>query len=101
MTGTLKEWTIVPKLGAVSCPTLILNGAEDEVQDSCVAPLFHGIRRARWVTLGSSSHMAFWEEPEKYFQIVGDFLADMGLESRPEAQGIVARWFSNPWRSLF
>ena len=45
--------------------------------------------------------MAFWEEPEKYFQIVGDFLADMGLESRPEAQGIVARWFSNPWRSLF
>ena len=101
MTGTLKDWTIVPKLGAVSCPTLILNGADDEVQDSCVAPLFHGIKRARWVTLGSSSHMAFWEEPEKYFQIVGDFLADTGPESRAEARGIVARWSFNPWNSLF
>jgi len=101
MTGTLKDWTIVPKLGAVSCPTLILNGTDDEVQDSCVAPLFHGIKRARWVTLGSSSHMAFWEEPEKYFQIVGDFLADTGPGSRAEAQGIVARWFFNPWNSLF
>jgi hypothetical protein len=80
---------------------LILNGADDEVQDSCVAPLFHGIKRARWVTLGSSSHMAFWEEPAKYFQIVGDFLADSGLEGDMEAQGIVARWFCNPWASLF
>jgi pimeloyl-ACP methyl ester carboxylesterase len=66
MTGMLKDWSI-PKLGAVSCPTLILNGVDDEVPDSCVAPLFYGIKRTRWVTLASSSHMAFWEEPAKYF----------------------------------
>jgi len=100
VTGTLKDWSIIPKLGAVSCPTLIINGADDEVQDSCVAPLFHGIKRARWVTFGSSSHMAFWEEPEKYLHVVGDFLCDSGLESAPQAQGIVARWFCNSWLSL-
>ena len=86
MTGILKDWSIIPKLGAVSCPTLILNGADDEVPDSCVAPLFNGIKRARWVTLGSSSHMAFWEEPAKYFQIVGEFLTDAGLEGSVDAQ---------------
>jgi len=76
ITGTLKDWSVIPKLGAVPCPTLIINGADDEVTDSCVAPLFHGIKRARWVTFGSSSHMAFWEEPAKYLQIVSDFLTD-------------------------
>jgi pimeloyl-ACP methyl ester carboxylesterase len=100
MTGMLKDWSIIPKLGTVSCPTLILNGADDEVPDSCVAPLFYGIKRARWVTLGSSSHMAFWEEPAKYFQIVSDFLTDVGLEGSVDAQGTVARWFGKPWPSL-
>ncbi|KAI0262673.1 proline-specific peptidase [Russula aff. rugulosa BPL654] len=100
MTGMLKDWSIIPKLGTVSCPTLILNGADDEVPDSCVAPLFYGIKRARWVTLGSSSHMAFWEEPAKYFQTVSDFLTDVGLEGSVDAQGTVARWFGKPWPSL-
>ncbi|KAH8985387.1 Alpha/Beta hydrolase protein [Lactarius akahatsu] len=61
MTGVLKDWSVSPKLGKVSCPTLIISGADDAVQDSCVAPLFYGIEKAKWVTLGSSSHMAFWE----------------------------------------
>jgi pimeloyl-ACP methyl ester carboxylesterase len=88
MTGTLKDWSVVPKLGNVSCPTLIINGADDEVQDSCVAPLFYGIKKAKWVTLCSSSHMPFWEEPEKYFGILGEFLADSGLENGAEVQEV-------------
>ncbi|KAH9031043.1 hypothetical protein EDB85DRAFT_2146382 [Lactarius pseudohatsudake] len=58
MRGVLKDWSVNPKLCKVSCPTLIINGADDAVQDSCVAPLFYGIEKAKWVTLGS---MAFWE----------------------------------------
>ncbi|KAH9051349.1 Alpha/Beta hydrolase protein [Lactarius deliciosus] len=61
MTGVLKDWSVNPKLGKVSWPTLIINGADDAVQDCSVAPLFYGIEKAKWVTLGSSSHMAFWE----------------------------------------
>ena len=42
MTGMLKGWSVVVlKLGNVTCPTLIINGADDEVQESCVAPLFY------------------------------------------------------------
>lgn len=62
MTGMFKDWSVIPTLGAVSCPTLFLNGDDDEVPDS---RLFYGIERASWVTLGSSSSMAFWEEPAR------------------------------------
>jgi hypothetical protein len=46
-----------------------------------VAPLFYGIKKAKWVTLGKSSHVPFWEEPEKYFGILGNFLIDSGLRN--------------------
>ncbi|KAH8985241.1 hypothetical protein EDB86DRAFT_2959660 [Lactarius hatsudake] len=51
MTGVLKDWSAIPKLGKVSCPTLIINGADDAVRDSSVAPLFYGIEKAKWITL--------------------------------------------------
>ena len=86
MTCTLKDWSVIRKLGNVSCPTLIINGADDEVRDSCVAPLFYGIKKAKRVTLSSSSHMSFWEEPEKYFGNLGNFLADSVLENGAEAE---------------
>jgi len=49
MTGVLNDWSVIPKLGKVSCPTLIINGVDDEVQDSCVAPLFYGVKKAKWI----------------------------------------------------
>ncbi len=32
--------------------------------------------------------MAFWEEPEKYFSILGNLLADSGLGNGAEAQEV-------------
>ncbi|KAI0299993.1 proline-specific peptidase [Multifurca ochricompacta] len=90
MTGSLKDWSVIPLLGSVKCPTLVINGVDDEVPDICVEPLFHGIKNARWVTFGASSHMPFWEEPEKYTRIVGDFLTDAG---GIRAQSLIARIF--------
>lgn len=55
-------------------PTLITNGIEDEAQDECVRPFFEKIPHAKWVQFAKSSHMAFYEEPERYFGILGEFL---------------------------
>ncbi|KAH9030602.1 hypothetical protein EDB83DRAFT_2525987 [Lactarius deliciosus] len=74
MTGVLKDWSVNPKLGKVSWPTLIINGADDAVQDCSVAPLFYGIEKAKW--------------PEKYFGILGDFLADANLGNGAETQEV-------------
>lgn len=34
---------------------LITNGTDDKHKDSCVAPLFLGIKKVKWVTVGKSS----------------------------------------------
>ncbi|KAI5114837.1 hypothetical protein M0805_001811, partial [Coniferiporia weirii] len=57
ITGSLKEWTIIPELHRISVPTLILNGRYDEAQDACVEPFFWRIPRAKWYTFPESSHM--------------------------------------------
>ena len=73
--GTLKDWSVVDRLHAITCPTLIINGVDDEAQDECVAPFFEGIPKAKWVQLAKSSHMPFYEEPERYFEVISKFLS--------------------------
>ena len=87
-TSTLKDWSVIHKLGNVSRPTLIINDADDEVQDPSVPPLFYGIKKAKRATLGSSSHMPFWEELDKYFGILDEFLTDSGLENGADTQQV-------------
>ncbi|KAI0318464.1 proline-specific peptidase [Amylostereum chailletii] len=72
--GTLKTWTVLDKIHTIACPTLVINGADDEAQDECVGPFFEKINTAKWVQFAKSSHMPFFEERERYFQVVADFL---------------------------
>ncbi|PSR72908.1 hypothetical protein PHLCEN_2v11211 [Hermanssonia centrifuga] len=44
------------------------------VQDICVSPLFDNIPKVKWVQMGESSHLSFFEEPERYFKVVSQFL---------------------------
>lgn len=74
ITGSLRTWSVISSLSSISCPTLVLNGAYDEVQDSCVAPFFEHIPRVKWCVLAESSHMGQYEERNRYMQIVRDFL---------------------------
>ncbi|KAI0030666.1 proline-specific peptidase [Vararia minispora EC-137] len=76
VTGTLKEWSILDSLHLIATPTLIINGADDTCQDSCVGPIFHKIRKAKWVQFAKSGHTPFWDEQERYMQVVGDWLCD-------------------------
>lgn len=55
-------------------PTLLLNGEDDEAQDVGTSPFFVKIARVKWTKFAHSAHMAFYEEPDRYFAVVGDFL---------------------------
>jgi len=39
-----------------------------------VKPFFDKIEKVKWVTLEASSHTPFFEEPDRYMGIVGEFL---------------------------
>jgi len=74
-TGNLKDWTIIEDLPNIQVETFILHGRYDQVQDVAVIPFFERIPRVRWVTLENSSHVGFFEERERYMELMGGFLA--------------------------
>jgi proline-specific peptidase len=74
ITGTLKNWDITSRLGEIQVPTLITAGRHDEFTPRQAQALSSGIQGSELVTFENSSHMQFVEEPDRYFQVVGDFL---------------------------
>lgn len=74
VTGSLKDWSVVNECEKIAVPTLLINGEHDEAQDICVAPFFRGISKCKWVTVQGAGHMPNAEFPEKYGEIVTDFL---------------------------
>jgi proline-specific peptidase len=74
VTGTLKDWDVIERLGAIRVPTLITSGRYDECTPALVEPLHRGIAGSEWVLFEESSHMAYLEEPERYLDVVGGFL---------------------------
>jgi proline-specific peptidase len=80
-TGTLKEWDIVDRLGEIHVPTLITSGRYDEATPAISETLHSGIPNSERVMFEHSSHMSHAEEPEKYAEVLGQFLNR--IESQP------------------
>ncbi len=73
--GTLRDWSVVGRLGAISVPTLVLSGHYDEATPATVAPFVEEIPGAQWTLFDESSHMPFVEEPARYLEVVNEFLS--------------------------
>ena len=74
--GSLRNWTVVDKVSAITAPTLLLSGRHDEATPATVQPFFDNIPDARWTVFGESSHMPFVEEPDLYRATVEAFLLE-------------------------
>ena len=72
--GPLKTWDVTDIVLNISQPTLVINGRWDMAQDNVVAPFVQNIPNVKWVKFEESSHMPYWEESDRYLQVVGDFL---------------------------
>ncbi|XWW99997.1 hypothetical protein V2A60_008013 [Cordyceps javanica] len=75
ITGSLRNWNIVPQLHKIAVPTLLINGAEDEAQDVAMQPFFDYMPHVKWVTLDKAAHFSHVDQREKHMQHVGAFLA--------------------------
>jgi proline-specific peptidase len=72
--GTLKEWDIRDRLGEIDVPTLVTSGRHDECTPMQAEIVHRGIRGSEWVVFEDSSHMQFVEEPDRYVDVLDDFL---------------------------
>ncbi|TFK62407.1 proline-specific peptidase [Pluteus cervinus] len=72
--GTQHNWSIVDILHQIRCPTLLIGSAQDTVQPEAVVPWWTRVPKIKWVNLEHSSHLPHFEEPDRYFDVVIDFL---------------------------
>ncbi|MBI5160087.1 MAG: proline iminopeptidase-family hydrolase [Micrococcales bacterium] len=74
--GTLRDWTIVDRLGAITVPTLVVAGEFDEATPATWTPYLEGIPGARSHLFAGASHCTHLEQPETFRRVIGEFLAD-------------------------
>jgi proline iminopeptidase len=72
--GNLSDWDRVDRLHEIRVPTLITVGAHDELTPACSEQIHERIPGSRLVVFADGSHMTFWEETERYLQVMDDFL---------------------------
>ncbi len=73
--GTLKTWDVRDQLGKIHAPTLVTSGRYDEATPAIAETVRNGISGSEWVVFENSAHMAHAEEPERYMQVLGDFIS--------------------------
>jgi len=72
--GSLRDWTIVDRLGLIDVPTLVISGEYDEAAPATVRPYAEGIADVRWEILENCSHLPQIEDPVRFNTLVGEFL---------------------------
>lgn len=63
------------RLGRIAAPTLVLHGTDDGVVDVRNGDLLAGrIRHARLELFPACGHLFFWEQPDRFVELVREFL---------------------------
>jgi proline-specific peptidase len=75
VTGLLKDWDIVGRLGEIEVSTLVMSGRHDEATPTIAETVHNGIAGSEWVLFEESSHMCHAEERERCMEVVGEFLS--------------------------
>ncbi|KAI1317247.1 proline-specific peptidase [Xylariaceae sp. FL0255] len=76
--GSLKTWTVISRLSAITSPVLVYNGECDTSHDVAQVPFFNLIPRVRWITSSGAGHMCHLAKNElrqTVLEVVGRFLS--------------------------
>jgi len=71
---TLANWTIIDRLPSITIPTLVVNGAEDFIQDFVIQPFLEKMPKVTYHKFQNSSHTPFFEERQSFMALVNQFL---------------------------
>jgi proline-specific peptidase len=73
VTGTLRDWSVVDRLGEIRVPTLVVSGEHDEATPAINRTVSEGIPGAQSVIYPGASHMAHVEDPAGYIRLLDEF----------------------------
>ena len=75
LNADLAKYDMWPLLPTFKMPTLVITGRYDmNVAPSTAWKIHNAIPGSRWEAFEHSGHLPYFEEPEKFVQVVGDFL---------------------------
>ena len=72
--GTIRSWDVFDRLTEISLPTLVVAGRYDECAHEHMWDMHQRIADSRFELFESSSHMPFIEEPQRFDDVMRDFL---------------------------
>ncbi len=72
--GNIRYWNITDELHKIRVPALMTSGRYDEVSPKEAKNISRKIRGSKLVIFPRSSHLPFWEERERYIEVVRNFL---------------------------
>jgi proline-specific peptidase len=75
VTGTLKDWDIMDRLGEIQVPTLLVGGRYDECRPGHLEAMHSRIAGSQLHIIEDASHLCFAEQPEAFTSLVNAFLA--------------------------
>ncbi|MEU9191467.1 proline iminopeptidase-family hydrolase [Streptomyces sp. NPDC048484] len=72
--GTLRDWSVLDCIADISVPSLLISGRYDEATPATVQPFHDLIPDVRWEIFEESSHLPHLEEPERFIEVMAEFL---------------------------
>jgi proline iminopeptidase len=86
ISGSFKDWDVTQRLAEITVPTLVLAGRHDELSPEAQADMARRIPGAEFEVFENGSHMAFWDDRDKFMKTMRGFLnrVDATLEDEPQ-----------------
>ncbi len=85
VTGTLKDWDVMDRLGDIKVPTLLVGGRYDECRPAHLEEMRRRIPGSRLAIIEDASHLCFAEQPAEFSTIINSFLDRTGSGSSPRS----------------
>lgn len=74
VTGTLKTWDVMDRLGEIRTPALLVGGRYDECRPAHLEEMHRRINGSELAIIEDASHLCFAEQPEEFTGLVNSFL---------------------------
>jgi len=75
--GKLAQWDRSADLGHISVPTMMIGARHDTMDPAYMKSMADAVQRGRYLDCPAGSHMAMFDDQERYFAGVIDFLTEV------------------------
>jgi proline-specific peptidase len=84
VTGTLRDWDVMDRLGEITVPVLLVGGRYDECRPAHLAEMHRRIPGSRLAIIEDASHLCFAEQPAEFTSLLTEFFGRTSLGTTPQ-----------------